>query len=161
LRNRINLFIPKPIDVQLPEIKLRLFSASWLAEPDVDGNFPSNGDRFAAQEISKRQDKEGFTRTGFMLQAIAAGFHHKSARQLEELGDKVGRERILVMHGTIDQMITYPHAEVLLKELGGEERGVTRCIFPGRGHVLMMEERKEFARLVEAMIEKTEALSKA
>lgn len=34
-----------------------------------------------------------------MLQAIAAGWHHKSAEQLKEIGDKVGRERIMVLHG--------------------------------------------------------------
>jgi hypothetical protein len=34
-----------------------------------------------------------------MLQAVAAGWHHKSAEQLKEIGDKVGRERIMVVHG--------------------------------------------------------------
>lgn len=62
------------------------------------------------------------------------------------------------MHGTIDSMITHPHAEVLVRELGGEEQGITKYIFEGRGHVLMLEERKEFARLIAALIEKTEAM---
>lgn len=150
--------IPKPIDLQLAEVKSRLFNQAWLDQPDADGNFPTNGDRFAAQEISKRRDVVGFTKKGFILQAIAAGWHHKSAAQLKELADKVGRDRIQVMHGTIDSMITYPHAEVLVRELGGEEQGVTKYIFEGRGHVLMLEERKEFARLIAALIEKTEAM---
>lgn len=55
-------------------------------------------------------------------------------------------------------MITYPHAQALVRELGGEERGVTKYIFEGRGHVLMLEERKEFARLIAAFIEKTEGM---
>ena len=97
--------LPRAIDVQLAAIKLRLFSGSWLEQPDADGGFPTNGDRFAAQEVKKRLDTEGFTRTGFMCQAIAAGWHHKSAEQLEALGDAVGRERIQVMHGTVDNMI--------------------------------------------------------
>lgn len=42
-------------------------------------------------------DKDGFQRKGFMMQAIAAGWHHKSAEQLKELGDKVGRERMYVL----------------------------------------------------------------
>ena len=147
--------IPKDTDVQLVEIKARLFSDQWLAAPDAEGNFPTNGDRFAAQEVKKRRNTEAFTRKGFTLQAIAAGWHHKSLEQLQEIGDKVGRERIQVMHGTIDKMITSYHGEMLVKELGGEESGVTRLFFKDRGHVLPVEERKEFARLIERMVDKT------
>ena len=97
--------LPRAIDAQIAAIKLRIFSEPWLEQPDADGGFPTNGDRFAAQELKKRQDTEGFTRTGFVCQAIAAGWHHKSAEQLETLGDAVGRERIQVLHGTVDNMI--------------------------------------------------------
>jgi len=150
--------IPKALDVQLAEVKVRLFSDGWLAAPDADGSFPTNGDRFAAQEVKKRQNTEAFTRKGFICQAIAAGWHHKSPAQLQEIGNKVGRERIQVMHGTIDNMITVPHAEVLVKDLGGEASGVKRIIFEGRGHVLPMEERKEFARLIADIVAKTDLL---
>ena len=34
-----------------------------------------------------------------MLQAIAAGWHYMSPERLKELGDKVGRNRIMVLHG--------------------------------------------------------------
>lgn len=64
-----------------------------------------------------------------------------------------------VVHGDIDQMITVPHAEVLVRELGGEEGGVKRVIFEGRGHVLPMEGRKEFRRLVEGIVERTENMN--
>lgn len=94
-----------------------------------------------------------------MCQALAAGWHHKSAKQLKDLGDAVGRERIQVLHGTVDNMITVPHAEVLAQELGGEEQGITKTIFQGRGHVLMWEEREEFKKLITALIEKTENMS--
>lgn len=150
--------IPKSIDAQLVEIKHRLFSESWLAAPDTDGDFPTNGDRFAAQEVKKRLDTESFTRIGFICQAIAAGWHHKSADQLKQLGDSVGRKRIQVIHGTIDNMITVPHAEILVKELGGEDSGVKKTIFQGRGHVLPVEERAEIARLITDIIEKTDAM---
>ncbi|MCJ1416993.1 hypothetical protein MMC32_003332 [Xylographa parallela] len=155
LRQRINLFIPKDTDIQLAEIKARLFSDEWLAAPDADGNFPTNGDRFAAQEVKKRRNTEAFTRKGFTLQAIAAGWHHKSPEQLQEIGDKVGRERIQVIHGSRDQMITFHHGEMLVKELGGEGSGVTHVFFEGRGHVLPMEERKEFAQLIKRIVDKT------
>ena len=62
------------------------------------------------------------------------------------------------MHGTIDNLITIPHADTLIQNLGGEENGITKHIFEGRGHYLPMEERKEFKRLLEAMIDKAEAL---
>ena len=93
-----------------------------------------------------------------MCQALAAGWHHKSAKQLQELGDAVGRERIQVLHGTVDNMITVPHAEVLAGELGGEQGGIKKTIFEGRGHVLAWEEREEFKRLISGLIEKTESL---
>lgn len=92
-----------------------------------------------------------------MCQVLAAGWHHKSPEQLKAIGDVVGRERIQVMHGTVDQMLSVPHADVLSKELG-EEGGVTKRIFQGRGHVLMWEEREEFRRLISALIDKAESI---
>ena len=140
------------------EIKANLFSEAWLNAPDAEGHFPTNGDRFAAQELNKRRDVDGFTRKGFLCQIVAAGYHHKSAKQLEELGDKVGRERILVVHGALDRMITLPHGEILCKELGGEERGVTKVIVEGKGHGLPMEWRRELTKLIGGFIEKTQKL---
>lgn len=135
-----------------------MFSEAWLDEPDAEDHFPTNGDRFAAQEVNKRQDVNGFTRKGFLCQVIAAAYHHKSAKQLKELGDKVGRERILVVHGTVDRMITIPHGEILVEELGGEERGVTKVNVQGKGHGLPMEWRKEFTKLIGGFVERTENL---
>lgn len=135
-----------------------MFSQSWLEAPDEYGEFPTNGDRFAAMELKKRQDTEGFTRKGFICQAIAAGWHNKSAEQLNELANKVGRHRIQVLHGTVDKMITVPHGETLARELG-EEKGVTKIIVPGRGHVLHLEERELYDQLLERMMEKVESLS--
>jgi len=135
-----------------------MFSEKWGIEPDAEGHFPTNGDRFAAQELKKRQDINGFTRRGFILQVIAAGWHHKSASQLEEIGDKVGRERILVVHGALDRMLTPPHGEILWKELGGEEKAVTRVIVEGRGHALPMEWRRNLTKLIGEFIEKTQNL---
>ena len=135
-----------------------MFSSAWLDEPDAEGHFPTNGDRFAAQELMKRTVVNGYTRKGFIAQAIAAGWHHKTAQQLGELGDKVGRERIQVIHGTADRMVTLPHGEILAKELGGEERGVTFIIVEGRSHALQMEWRRGLTKAIAALVEKTEAL---
>ncbi|KAI4191787.1 MAG: hypothetical protein LQ346_004608 [Caloplaca aetnensis] len=153
LRDRINM----SLDVELGAIKARTFSQTWLEAPDDYGEFPTNGDRFSAMELAKRQDVEGFTRKGFICQALAAGWHHKSAEQLKELADKVGRQRIQVLHGTADKMITVPHGEILAKELG-EDEGVTKIIVPGRGHALHIEDMAMYHKIVEDMVEKVEKL---
>ena len=146
-------------------IKHNLFSESWLALPDeveyTKEPFPTNGDRVAAGEVAKRQDTVSFTRVGFMAQAIAAGWHYKSPAQLAELGDKVGRDRIQVVHGGIDRMITFSHGEVLLESLGGEERGITKHFEPTQGHVLPIEMRKQFNSWVEDLIHKTVKLNQS
>lgn len=135
-----------------------MFSDKWLEEPDAEGHFPTNGDRFAAQEIRKKADPLGFTTMGFILQAISAGWHYKSPAQIAEMGDKVGRERIQVIHGDDDRMITTPHGEVLAAELGGQEKGLTVIMVEGKAHGLPMEWRKEFTKAVAALVEKTEAM---
>ncbi|KAK5173730.1 uncharacterized protein LTR77_002411 [Saxophila tyrrhenica] len=164
IRNRINLMWPKPLDEQIAKVKADCYSAEWLAKPDETEfevqAFPTNGDRFAAGEISKRTSPGTFTRTGFMCQLYAAGFHHKSAEQIKALGDAVGRERILVLHGTKDQMINFIHAEMMLRELGGEEAGVTKMFKEGIGHVAPFEIRKEFNSCIADRVEKAEGMAK-
>ncbi|KAI4202815.1 MAG: hypothetical protein LQ350_002313 [Teloschistes chrysophthalmus] len=169
LRNRINMitivttnttskqFIPRSPDDELEDVKGRLFSQSWLDAADAYGEFPTNGDRFAAMELKKRQNTEGFTRKGFICQAIAAGWHHKSPEQLEELADKVGRQRIQVLHGTVDRMITVPHGETLARELGRDGE-VAKIIVQGRGHVLHMEEQQKYEEWLENIMDKVEDL---
>lgn len=89
-----------------------------------------------------------------MMQAIAAGWHHKSAAQLAEIGDKVGRERIMVLHGTKDNMISVPHGKKLIEML---KPGVG-VIKEGTGHVFMLEEWRYHNRMVVEMVEKAEKL---
>lgn len=165
VRNRINLLIPKGLDAQMARVKADCYSAEWLARPDETEYtvqpFPTNGDRFAAGDISKRLTPGVMTRQGFLCQLYAAGFHHKSAAQLKQLGDVVGRERILVFHGTKDNMINFIHGEMLLRELGGEESGVTKVFKEGIGHVAPFEIRPEFERIITDRIAKTEALPKS
>jgi hypothetical protein len=168
------MFVPKSLDRSVSDAARSLFPDSWLDAPDgcivpdastpnVDlpasgsyGKFESNYERFAAQELSKRLDTEAFTKKGFMLQAIAAGWHYKSKKQLEELGDKVGRERISVMHGTMDNMITVHHGRLLIDELQPK----TSHIREGSGHVLMLELTQWHDGVVEEMVQRTEAMGK-
>jgi predicted esterase len=99
-------------------------------------------------------------RAGFISQALAAGWHYKSPAQLAEIGDKIGRDRIMVVHGGLDRMITFPHGEELLEALGGEKSGITKKFEPGQGHVIPIEMRKEFGQWVEELVEKAETLNK-
>lgn len=69
----------------------------------------------------------------------------------------MGRARIQVVHGTGDNLVTIPHAQVLVDALGGVGNGVTKRIFEGSGHYLPIEERVNFNKAIEEFVEKTEA----
>ena len=159
LRMRAGMFVPKDEDTQIGEAKWRLFPVAFIESDDKDnGGWPSNGDAFAAGEIRKRADVEGFTRKGFLLQAVACGWHKKTKEQLRVLAERVGRGRICVMHGTGDRMLAFHHGEELRRELdeGREqgEEGVRWEAFEGCGHVLGWERMEEHDRIVEEMVEK-------
>lgn len=143
LRNRINLFIPKSIDRQIANTKHMIYTPEFLSAPDdIECKvqpFPTAGDRFAAMELWKRSQPGLFSRTGFMCQLLAAGYHHKSPQQLKQLADRIGRDRICVMHGTKDQMITFPHGRTLAEELSkgvGEDPKPRVVFWEGQGHVI-------------------------
>jgi len=55
-------------------------------------------------------------------------------------------------------MINFIHAEILLRELGGEESGVTKSFHEGLGHVAPFELRQEFKRIIAERIAKTESM---
>ena len=78
-----------------------------------------------------------------------------SPERLKELGDKVGRERIMVLHGTGDRMISVFHGEKLIRLL---EPG-TSVIKEGTGHVFMIEEWKWHNDMIEGQIEKVGKLA--
>lgn len=179
LRSRINLFIPKALDLSIADAGNRNFTDAWLDAPDdthlpsLDtpgvlpptagaspdgsyGRFETNFVRFAAQEMNKRLNPDTFPRKGFMLQAIAAGYHYKSAAQLKKIADEVGRERILLFHGTRDNMITVHHGHVLIEEL----QPGTPIIKENVGHVVMLEQTAWFNEALEDMITRSEALTK-
>jgi pimeloyl-ACP methyl ester carboxylesterase len=108
--------------------------------------FPTNAHRFVAQELHKRLDPSGrFTLRGFLLQMIAAGWHHKSPAQLSTMADAVGRDRILVMHGTEDGMISVPHGRKLIDFI----RPGRGMILEGMGHAPLVERWKWFNTVLE------------
>ena len=115
-----------------------------------------------------------------MLQAIAAGWHHKSPEQLQEIANKVGKNRIMVVHGTNDRMLTFPLGVVLWRGLekgegvtgkenwlGVEEEEdvwqqgeIEKHFIKGQGHVLPAERRQEFNGWIETLVERGEQLNK-
>ncbi|KAK4102371.1 alpha/beta-hydrolase [Parathielavia hyrcaniae] len=118
--------------------------------------FDTNAQRFVAQELHKRLDASGrhFGLKGFVLQMIAAGWHRKTAAQLADMADRVGRERILVAHGTEDGMISEPHGRKLI-EYVRPGRGL---ILDGMGHAPLVERWEWFNRVVEEQCELGERL---
>ncbi|TLD21525.1 hypothetical protein PspLS_09103 [Pyricularia sp. CBS 133598] len=153
LQNRAALLIPRGIEVSVGGSAKRIFAKDWLESPDAfrvptkdsprvdmpEGGeylrFNSNYQRFVAQEMHKRLDKERFGTTGFLLQLIAAGWHYKNREQLSEMADAVGRDRILVLHGTVDEMISVPHGKILIDFI----KPKTGVILDNAGHGIPLE----------------------
>ena len=166
LRLRMGMFVPKGEDEQMSEAKGRLFPQSFIEATDRDivRLWPTNGDAFAAGKMRKRADVEGFTRKGFLLQAVACEWHRKTKEQLRVLGERVGRGRICVMHGTGDRMLAFHHGVELRGDLdagrGKGEEGVRWEEFEGCGHVLGWERMEEHNRIVEEMVEKGNRLNR-
>lgn len=96
--------------------------------------FDSNYQRFVAQEMHKRNDPR-FSTKGFLLQLIACGWHHKSPAQLAAMADAVDRRRILVIHGTADEMISVPHGRKLIEAI----KPAQSHIVEGMGHAPLAE----------------------
>ncbi|KAF1958508.1 alpha/beta hydrolase-like protein [Byssothecium circinans] len=175
---RASLFIPKSLDTQIAHVKANLYTDTYLNSPDtlehVVQPFPTAGDRFAANEIWKRSQPQYFTKSGFMLQAAAAWLHYKSPQDLHQLAQKIGKRRIMVVHGTKDRMITFPHGVVLWRGLenGGGKTGkenwlgweeesdvwvegeVEKRFVRGQGHVLPIEMREEFGGWLEGLVKR-------
>ncbi|KAL2268426.1 hypothetical protein VTJ83DRAFT_3272 [Remersonia thermophila] len=177
MAQRLSLLLPKTPERSIADAARRMFSRAWLASPTDDIELPdpettpkvlppkgggakylkfsSNAERFVAQEMNKRLDPDsGFTVKGFLLQLIAAGWHRKTAEQLARMADEVGRERILVMHGTEDGMISVPHGRKLIEMI----RPGKGLIIEGMGHVPAVELR-DFHRVLEDLFATGERLN--
>ncbi|KAK1247255.1 hypothetical protein MKX07_002164 [Trichoderma sp. CBMAI-0711] len=165
---RIGFVVPKSEEQGIADTSRQLFTDEWLAAPDDAATLPSpkttprcgpapgtpdgeylpfdtNFQRFQAQELYKKRQKGWFTRQGFLCQLIAAAGHRKTAAQLRSMADRVGRERIMIMHGTADNMITVANGEKLIKYV---EPGVG-LIVEGMGHAPLMDRPEWFNSVLE------------
>jgi predicted esterase len=113
------------------------------------------------------------------MQAIAAGWHHKSTEQLQHIAKSIGKKRIMVVHGTQDRMITFPHGVVLWRGLekgegktgrenwlGIEEEEdvwqqgeVEKHFVKGQGHVIPAEMERDFNGWLEGLVERGRRLN--
>lgn len=162
---RIGMFFPKSMEQTIADTARSIFTPEWLAAPDAEVLpdpsttpqcgpppsspsyllFDSNFQRFQAQELTKRLDTGGYSQKGLMCQVLAAAWHRKSPAQLREMGDKVGRERILVMHGRRDNMMHVVNGETLIRVL----RPGVGLLEDGMGHAPVMERTEWFNSVLE------------
>lgn len=174
LISRVSMLVPKSLENSVRDTGFQLFAESWLRAPDdarlptpgtlgvdppegnggVYGKFECNYQRFLAGELQKRNDPVRFSRKGFYMQIVAAGWHHKSAKQLAEMADGIGRERIMILHGTDDQMISVPHGKKLIEYI----RPGKSVIEEGLGHVPILERTQWFNELIEERLKLGEKL---
>lgn len=155
--DRLRTLLPRSQESEIRSVANGCFPHEWLLAPDEaelpDENTPecevppggyrrfeTNYARFAALDIHMRR-----TKTGFLLQAVAGGFHLKTPEQLKQLAGRVGRERIMVLHGTADRMISVDHG----KKLIGYLQPSKALIVDGLGHAPIYQLTRWFNELLE------------
>lgn len=165
-------------------VKKNLYTEDWLAAPDtlehVVQPFPTNGDRFAANELWKRTHPDYFQKGGFFLQALAAWLHYKSPQDLAKIAREVGKNRIMVVHGTKDRMLAFPLGVVVWRGLEKgegrtgkenwlgieeekdvwEEGEIEKHFVKGQGHVLPIEMREQFNGWLKGLVKRGEELNR-
>jgi len=166
LAERASFLVPKAAEQGIIDTARKIFVDEWLIAPDAEdppqpettykclksgaedgkyAHFTSNFERFQAQELTKRRHPGYLTKQGFICQLVAAQWHSKSAAQLKKMADEVGRNRIMVLHGDGDRMITVKNGQKLIEMIQPE----TALIEPGMGHAPVMERAKWFNELLE------------
>lgn len=161
--------VPKSGEQGIIDTARKIFVDEWLTAPDAedlpipgttrgcgaalgDGTyrmFDSNFQRFQAQELAKRRHPGYFTTQGFLCQLVAAWWHRKSPEQLARMADAVGRERIMVLHGTRDKMIRVSNGERLIESI----KPGTGMIMEEMGHAPVMERFRWFNELLEERLQ--------
>lgn len=164
--NRVMLLVPKSMDRSVQYAASRVFPPDYIMQEDncelptpstprcriPQGgylSFGTNYERFAAQELIKQNNPDRFTKSGYLMQLIACGWHRKSPDQLKEMASRIGKERILVIHGDADEMITVAHGKKLIEYL----QPATGLIIEGMGHAASAERTKWFNELLSDAID--------
>ena len=94
--------------------------------------------------------RTSFSTKGVLCQLVAVAYHSKSDEQLREIGEQIGRERITVMQGHADPLITLENLPVLLRGLKGESGvEVRKEVFEDTGHYIPLEQQEGFWEAME------------
>jgi len=150
LANRAYMILPKSLSARLTATKRNLFSERWLAAPDDLGVFPTNGDRFVAEELWRLKNLRRPVYKGFLLQGLAASWHYMGQDRLKAIGASV--ENVLVCTGTDDQMIAHKHSDVIVAGIEGGGCKVKTRYFADVGHALNWETLDEYNQMVEEFV---------
>ncbi|KAI5816730.1 Alpha/Beta hydrolase protein [Pyronema omphalodes] len=150
LIHRATMLMPKTLPQRLAAAQRNLFSPGWLVKPDDHGVFPTNADRYVAEELWRLNDLKPPVIQGFLLQGLAATWHYVGPERLKIIGEKV--DRIMVCTGTADEMIEWGHSTRLVEGLrkGGNEVHYREWL--GVGHVLSWEVEAEYNKMVEEFV---------
>ncbi|EPS44301.1 hypothetical protein H072_1699 [Dactylellina haptotyla CBS 200.50] len=155
IKRRTGLIKPKTLEERLEAARENLFGQKYINAPDVAGVFPTNGDRFNAEEIWKNENVVQPPFLGFMSQLVAAGWHSCSPERLKHIADSI--EFILVTYGLQDKMIEPSNSKYLAEKLGPRIRVRE---FPDAGHVISTEHVHEYNHMVAELVEEAAAATR-
>jgi len=166
IKDMLNMVVPKSLKDDIRHTAKIAYTLEWLAaEDDVDlpsqvpesavsPRFANNYERFVAMEVAKREVPGSFSLSSFVMHVIAAGTHAKSPEQLQKMGDRVGRDRIMIVHGVEDKAMPVALGRKLIDSVQPGEA----LIVEGLGHAPIHERPKWFNELLAARFEHGESL---
>lgn len=143
------MIMPKSLPARLAATQGNVFAAAWLKAPDDIGVFPTNSDRYVAEELWRLENLPPPVYQGFLLQGLAASWHHMGPERLKVLGERI--RHILVCTGDVDAMIECKHSDVLVRGIGAGGR-VAKRVFEGSGHALQFECAREYNCMIEEFV---------
>lgn len=111
-------------------------------------HFDTNYQRFQAEELAKTRRHGPPSASGFLCQILAALGHRKSRAQLGAMADTVGRDRILIMHGTADEAINVLNGRALIDAI----QPIDALIVEGMGHMSIFGRAQWVNRLLERKV---------
>lgn len=171
---RAGVLLPKSEHRSVVDTARQIFNEDWLLAPDESTppvlgttpkcgpprgggteylRFDNNFQRFLAGELTKRRDPGFYSKMGVICQLMAAGWHRKSPEQLRAIADVIGRQNIMVLHGTGDNMISVENGQTLMDIM---QPGAA-IIVEGMSHTPVLDRPHWFNELLEEKIKKWDA----
>ncbi|CUS06975.1 unnamed protein product, partial [Tuber aestivum] len=149
LYRRAYMLVPRSLPARLAAAQENIFTAAWLKAPDDLGVFPTNSDRYVAEELWRVENLPPPVYQGFLLQGLAASWHYMGPERLKVLGQRI--RHILVCTGDLDAMIECRHSDVLVRGIAAGGRVVKR-VFEGCGHGLQFQCAREYNCMIEEFV---------